>query len=244
MKFCNVYENRHMKNITGETLRPGGFSLTDKGVKFCKFSSKDSILDLGSGMGATVNYLYERYGIKALGIDPSEKLIDIGRKKYKNINLIKGRGEELPFQNESFQGVFAECTLSLMNDLNSVVQEIFRVLKYKGWFIINDVYAKNPQFIDRLNLFSVNSCMRGLHNLKFLEKILTDNGFSVMLLEDCSQMLRALMVKTIFSYGSMGIFWNKAMECSVDGGEFEKILRSCKPGYFIIIARKGDKCCG
>mgnify|MGYP001004177448 CR=1 FL=1 len=46
MKCCNAYESDDMKNITGETLRPGGFTLTDKAVKFCKLSSKDSIMDL------------------------------------------------------------------------------------------------------------------------------------------------------------------------------------------------------
>ena len=47
-----------------------------------------------------------------------------------------------------------------------------------------------------------------------------------MLLEDCSYMLKELMVKIIFSYGSMSVFWNKATECSVDGEEFHKILKS------------------
>ena len=61
MKCCNAYESKHMRNITGVTLRPGKFILTDKAVEFCKFSSKDSIMDLGSGMGDTVNYLYEKY---------------------------------------------------------------------------------------------------------------------------------------------------------------------------------------
>ncbi|MBO3282411.1 SAM-dependent methyltransferase, partial [Intestinimonas butyriciproducens] len=40
---------------------------------------------------------------------------------------------------------------------------------------------------------------------------------------------------------SMAIFWNKAMECSVNGCQFEEVLRRCKPGYFIIIAKRGDK---
>jgi len=56
-------------------------------------------------------------------------------------------------------------------------------------------------------------------------------------------MLKALMVKIIFSYGSMSVFWNKASECSINGEEFQKILKLCKPGYFIMIARKGEEYC-
>lgn len=243
MSCSNAYESKHMRNVTGITLRPGEFILTDKAVEFCKFSSNNSIMDLGSGMGATVNYLYEKYGINAVGIDPSQKLIDIGIDKYKNINLIKGRGEQIPFQNESFDGVFAECTMSLMSDVNLVIEEVFRVLKNEGWFIITDVYAKNPQFTDQLNELSVNSCMRGLHNLELLKKALIKQGFKIMILEDCSDMLKALMVKIIFSYGSMSVFWNKASECSINREEFQKILKLCKPGYFIMIARKGEEYC-
>ncbi|EET85860.1 hypothetical protein CcarbDRAFT_3692 [Clostridium carboxidivorans P7] len=88
---CNAYESEHMRNITGATLRPGGFTLTDKAVEFCKFSTEDFIMDLGCGMGATLNYLYEKYNIKAVGIDPSEKLIDIREKKLWTFKFCKGK---------------------------------------------------------------------------------------------------------------------------------------------------------
>lgn len=239
---CNAYESEHMRNITGATLRPGGFTLTDKAIEFCKFSTEDFIMDLGCGMGATLNHLYEKYNIKAVGIDPSEKLIDIGKKNYGHLNFVRGRGEQIPFENEKFHGVFAECTLSLMENLDSVISEVFRVLKIGGWFIATDVYAKKPEFIDELQGISVNSCMRSLHNLKLLREKIEKTGFEIMLLEDCSEMLKALMVKTIFSYGSMSIFWNKAAQCSIDGQEFQSLLKNCKPGYFIMIARKVDEC--
>ncbi len=240
---CNAYESEHMRNITGATLRPGGFTLTDKAVEFCKFSSEDSIMDLGCGMGATLNHLYEKYNIKAVGIDPSEKLIDIGKKNYEHLNFVRGRGEEIPFENEKFHGIFAECTLSLMENLHGVISEVFRVLKIGGWFIATDVYAKRPEFIDELQGISVNSCMRSLHNLELLRENIEKAGFEIMLLEDCSDMLKALMVKTIFSYGSMSVFWNKAAQCSIDGNKFQSLLKNCKPGYFIMIARKVDECC-
>lgn len=241
MKCCNAYESKHMRDVTGITLRPGKFILTDKAVEFCKFSSKDFIMDLGCGMGATVNYLYEKHEISAVGVDPSQKLLDIGIDKYKNINLTKGRGEELPFENESFNGVFAECTLSLMEDLKLVIEEVSRVLKSNGWFVITDVYAKNPEFTDKLSELSISSCMRGLHNLELLQEALIKSGFEIMFLEDCSDMLKELMVKIIFSYGSMSVFWNKTTECSIGGEEFHKILKLCKPGYFIMIAKKGEE---
>lgn len=241
MKCCNAYESDDMKNITGQTLRPGGFILTDKAVKFCKFSSEDYIMDLGCGMGATINYLYAKYNINAIGLDSSQKLINIGKKIYKNLKFICGKGEKIPFHDAEFNGVFSECTLSLMKNLNNVIENVFRILKPGGWFIITDVYARKTEFIHELRKVSVNSCMRNLQNLDELKNTVETIGFHVKLLEDCSDMLKELMVKTIFTYGSMGIFWNKVSDCSIDGCEFENLLRNCKPGYFMMIIRKEYK---
>jgi ubiquinone/menaquinone biosynthesis C-methylase UbiE len=240
MKCCNAYENNSMREMMGETLRPGGFSLTEKGVEFCNFSNGDTVLDLGCGQGATVNYLKEKHGIKAVGIDPSEKLLDIARKKFGYTDFVLGTGEKIPFENESFQGVFTECTLSLMDDLDGTVREVFRILKNSGWFVITDVYAKEPEYVNKMEKFPFKSCMRGLHDLELLISKLKMQGFEIMLSEDCSHLLKEFLVKIVFSYGSMDVFWNKTTDGCIDGCRFQEILKVCKPGYFILIGRKGD----
>jgi ubiquinone/menaquinone biosynthesis C-methylase UbiE len=228
-----------MMEVMGETLRPGGFKLTERAVQFCKLCTEDTVLDLGCGQGATVCYLNEKHNIKAVGIDISEKLISIARKKYRHADFTLGTGENMPFEEESFGGVFAECTLSLMDDLDSTLKEVFRVLKKYGWFVITDVYARNPGPVKELEKFTLNSCMRGLHDLDMLKEKLVETGFEIMLFEDCSYFLRELLVKIIFTYGSMGVFWNITADGCVNGCRFQETLASCKPGYFIIIARKG-----
>ncbi|MDD3343013.1 MAG: methyltransferase domain-containing protein [Sulfurospirillaceae bacterium] len=238
----NAYESRCMQEATGETLRPGGFTLTDKAVKFCALNEQNRVLDLGCGMGATASYLYENYGIKIVGIDPSQKLLGIAKAKNAFATFVAGSGDSLPFMNESFDCVLAECTLSLMNDLPKSLQEVFRVLKHKGWFVITDVHAKNAEAINQLDNFSINSCMRGLHHLPSLQMELEKIGFEVMLLEDCSQLLKELMVKIIFSHGSMGAFWSKTIDDETPQAccAFEQNLKECKPGYFMMIVKKGE----
>ncbi|KNZ43445.1 methyltransferase type 11 [Acetobacterium bakii] len=232
-----------MREVTGQTLRPGGFSLTEKAVQFCGISKGDTVLDLGCGMGATIGYLYENHGIKGVGIDPSKKLLDMGRKQFKSLDFILGTGDYLPFEEKSFNCVLAECTLSLMDDINKTINQVLKVLKDSGTFIITDVYAKNSNGIKALEDFSFNSCMRGLHDIDCLKEKLVARGFEIMLFEDCSDLLKALMVKIIFSYGSMNVFWRKTTENSdcVNGCQFQEILKACKPGYFILIAKKGNE---
>lgn len=239
----NAYESCCMQEATGETLRPGGFTLTQKALDFCALHAQSRVLDLGCGMGATASYLHENYGINVVGIDPSSKLLGMAKAKNPFATFVLGRGEALPFPKESFECVIAECTLSLMHDLHVSLQEVFRVLKTGGWFVITDVYAKNPHAIAQMEHLSLNSCMRGLHHLPLLQHELEMMGFKVMLMEECSSLLKELMVKIIFSHGSMGAFWSKTIEGSAPQacGAFEQSLRECKPGYFMMIVKKGER---
>ncbi len=238
MKCCNVYESDSMVKMMGETLRPGGFSLTERGLQYCKISDEDKVLDLGCGRGATVNYLLTKHQIKAVGIDPSVKLIKAAKEEHDYDGFFLGNGEHLPFSDHSFHCVFAECTLSLMDDMDSVIKQVHRVLKEEGRFVITDVYAKNPNEIGKLNDFGFNSCMRSLHDLANLKEKLEKAGFHIKLLEDYSHFLKELLVKIGFSYGSLGAFWNVASQDCIDGCKFQEALKPCKPGYFMMIAEK------
>jgi len=239
----NAYESSHMQAATGETLRPGGFKLTEKAVKFCALNAQTRVLDLGCGMGATASYLYQNYAMKIVGIDPSKKLLNIAKEKNPFATFVEGSGDCLPFEHASFECVIAECTLSLMNDLHVTLQEVHRVLEKGGWFVITDVYAKNPEVTNQLDYFPINSCMRGIHDLLSLQESLENIGFEIMLLEDCSQLLKELMVKIIFSHGSMSTFWSKTVEDEAPQTccHFQQTLKQCKPGYFVLIGRKGEK---
>ncbi len=240
MKSCNAYESRCMSDIMGRTLRPGAFRLTKRAMEVCQITAEHKILDLGCGMGATIEYLYQNYKVKAVGIDPSEKLLNIARETCTFADFVKGTGDFLPFTDDSFDCVLAECTLSLMKDIRKTLREVRRVLKSGGWFVITDVYAKNPGAVNELEGSSLQSCMRGLHDLAKLQERLEKEGFDIVLSEDCSDLLKELMVKIIFQYGSMDVFWNKTAgngECET-GTLFQQKLKLCKPGYFILIGRK------
>jgi len=238
MRCCNAYESASMAGVMGETLRPGGFSLTEKAVRYCGLTADDTVLDLGCGRGATVNYLYSNHHIRAVGIDPSAKLIEDAKKAFAYADFYFGRGENLQFEDGSFRCVFAECTLSLMDNLQGTLAQVCRVLGNGGWFAVTDVYARKPKAVGALHDFTFNSCMRGLHDLEKLKAMLLETGFRIELCEDCSELLRELLVKAVFSYGSMDAFWNVSTDGCMDGCGFQEAIKRCRPGYFILIARK------
>lgn len=231
----SVYEDEKIRTLTGETIRPGGLFITERAISFCNIKEDAKALDIGCGIGATVNYLQNKVGIETFGIDPSELLIKLGKDRF-NLDLDLGKGENLPYKDNYFDIVFTECTLSLMDDHKETLKEIYRVLKPHGYYIISDVYARAPEYIKDLKKIEVESCLRNLFDLDILSEKIKNNGFEILNFEDWTSLLKKLMVEIIFKYGSMKEFWNIST-CDNCYGFTEK-LKLCKPGYFLMISKK------
>lgn len=109
-----------------------------------------SILDLCTGTGDLAVILKEKYpDAKVIGVDFSEKMLDIARKKNPNIEFLEADCSQLPFESESFDLCVISFGLRNVEDLEKVVKEIYRVLKKDGVFINLDLGKPNRFF----NLF-------------------------------------------------------------------------------------------
>ena len=71
METLHPYESAGLREVTGPTLRPGGFSLTRRAVELCNLPAGALVLDIGCGLGATVHWLEANFGLKTLGLDAS-----------------------------------------------------------------------------------------------------------------------------------------------------------------------------
>src|SRR3989344_1670650 len=103
-------------------------------INFKKEREKIKILDFGCGSGILVDEL-ARYGYQACGLDVSEEAIKFGLfQGIKNLEVINGY--KINFQNNIFDAVFALDVLEHLKDEKLVLDEIKRVLKPGGVFII------------------------------------------------------------------------------------------------------------
>ncbi len=75
------------------------------------------------------------------GLDPSENMLKLA--ELRNINVVQGVAEELPFYNESFNLVLMVSTICFLKDIARAFKEVYRVLRYRGEFVIG--------FIDKLS---------------------------------------------------------------------------------------------
>jgi SAM-dependent methyltransferase len=96
-------------------------------------SGKMSILDVGCGPGYVSAAAAER-GATPLGLDFSEEMIAIAKKKFPQIEFRQGDAQNLPFPDASFDRVVANFALLHLSNPERAIAEAARVLKSGGRF--------------------------------------------------------------------------------------------------------------
>ncbi len=237
---CPVYEHVAATQIAGAGIRPGGLQLTQRALVLCRFALGATILDVGCGTGITVEHLIAGHKLRGIGIDASSVLLKRGRYRNPAIPVVRGLGENLPFPAEYADGILAECSLSVMTDPSRALDEFRRVLKNDGTLIVTDLYVRNPTFVESSCPIPTKCCLNGAATREKITERLTERGFSILLWEDHSERLKEFAVQLILTYGSLNEFWQQAVPGSGNSGDIRKSISRMQPGYFLLLAQKGD----
>jgi 2-polyprenyl-6-hydroxyphenyl methylase/3-demethylubiquinone-9 3-methyltransferase len=101
-----------------------------------------STLDVGSGGGLLAEE-FARLGCRVTGIDPSAESVETARAHAAAeglaIDYTVGVGEELPFEDGSFDVAYCCDVLEHVNDLQRVLSETARVLKPGGIYMYDTI---------------------------------------------------------------------------------------------------------
>jgi len=144
------------------------------------------ILEVGCGTGRILIPLakrlkkLKRFKAEFYGIDPSLNMLNILRKKKKNlkINIKKGEIEKIPYKKDYFDVVYSIHVLMHMNKYDKAIKEMYRVLKPNGVMICDfpnkdSPYTKISIFLNpkerRTHLFSLKDLKRlfRMHKVRF-----------------------------------------------------------------------------
>lgn len=114
--------------ISYNTTRKADHYLLGRMMHFLKADAAGTYLDIGCGTG---NYTIEfsKRGVKMIGIDPSEAMLDIARSRSNSVEWKKGRAEAIPLPDQSVDGILAILTTHHWNDQTKGYAELARVMK-------------------------------------------------------------------------------------------------------------------
>lgn len=174
----------------------------------------DRLLDLGCGNGLLTEELSRAVGENGAvtGLDPSDDMLAAARERLagrKNVQLVAGKAEALPFPDGSFDGAVSLQVFEYFDDVTSPLRELHRVLRPGGRVVISDMHfgtlvwrSDNPDRMRRvLALYDEHLARRALpeelgENLSqtgfervtltpvvFLDTQLSPDGLARMMLE-------------------------------------------------------------
>ena len=107
---------------------------------------RGSGLDVGCGTGVLAERLDEA-GYEMTGVDPSEGMLDVLRRRSPAIGAVQASGASLPLSDDSFDLVLTVAVLHHIADPEDVRQtlaEMVRVLKPGGRVLVWDHNPRNP----------------------------------------------------------------------------------------------------
>lgn len=139
-----------------QALNPGRFSYLDNVLANQGINYQDcQVLDIGCGGGFICEEFAKRKA-NVSGVDPSPSTIAEASRHAQvmgfSINYHQGSGENLPFEDNSFDLVSCCDVLEHVDDLEKVIQETKRVLKPSGIYFYDTI---NRSFLSWLFMIKV-----------------------------------------------------------------------------------------
>ncbi len=182
LRQCRKPSGEAGEQIAGE-MNESHFELTGWGLEKANIRKDGIILDVGCGGGRTVNRLAAMACRgRIFGIDYSRDcvtwserynraLIDEGR-----VRILHGNVQEIPFDDSFFDTVTAVETIYFWADLLRCFEQVKRVLKQSGEFIIINEAYESERFSERNRVYLESGDMK-IPSPEQLRELLCRAGF-------------------------------------------------------------------
>ncbi|MCK7590205.1 bifunctional demethylmenaquinone methyltransferase/2-methoxy-6-polyprenyl-1,4-benzoquinol methylase UbiE [Subsaxibacter sp. CAU 1640] len=111
-----------------------------------------NILDIATGTGDLAINLAKTNASEIVGLDISEGMLEVGRKKIaqkkldSKIKMMVGDSENLPFDDNTFDAITVAFGIRNFESLEKGLAEIYRVLKPNGMFVILETSVPTKPF--------------------------------------------------------------------------------------------------
>ena len=153
---------------------------------FASLREGEVVLDLGSGGGLDCFLAAQQVGPsgKVIGVDMTPDMVSLARKNAAkgnddNVEFRLGEIENLPAADNSVDVIISNCVINLSPDKKRVFEEIRRVLKPGGRFMVSDIVLLKalPESVKE-NINALVGCVGGASLKKDYLEYMASAGFT------------------------------------------------------------------
>lgn len=151
-------------------------------TKFAEYLGQDNkVLDLGSGPGRD-GLLLKKKGLDIICLDASSEMVKLC--KQKGLNAVEGDLLTIPFEDNSFNGVWSYTSLLHIkrNQIQDAIREIKRVLSPNGIIGIGLIEGTGELYRESLGVNMPR--WFAFYIKKELEKIFNENDLEILYFEE------------------------------------------------------------
>ena len=158
----------------------------NKLVEMAHATGRESVLDVATGSGHTANAISPLVH-KVTAVDLTPEMLSSAEKfikenGYSNVEFVEGDAEKMPFHDESFDIVTCRIAPHHFSGIEDFVQEVYRVLKPGGRFLLDDNVAPEEDeldhFYNKVERMRDHSHFRAWKKTEWL-RMLELNGFEI-----------------------------------------------------------------
>ncbi len=235
---------------------PFGMSILNK----IKMAKNLKVLDIGSGLGFPCIEIAQRLGESSFvyGIDPWKEAIgraDLKIKKYglKNIKIIDGFSEKLPFENSYFDLIVSNNGINNVQDISKTFSECRRVSKPGAQFVFTmNLEGTMMEFYkilkDVLEKRKMDPAIKKMHEhiyhkrkpLVEMKKLVTSHGFNIKEVEEDIFYLRFADASSMFNHSFIKYWFLPSWIEIIDKVKLEEIFYSIEDRMNEAAAKEGE----
>lgn len=190
-----LYSQESLESITPQAA--GASAGCGNPVGIADVKTGETVLDLGSGGGIDCFLAAQATGPEGhvYGVDMTHEMLKLARENAEkldaqNVTFLLGKIEAVPLPDDQVDLIISNCVIALAPDKQKVFDEIYRLLKPGGRFVVSDVVSTMELPEDaRQDMSEWVSCIGGADLMsRYLDRIsgtgfenvevLVDNGFS------------------------------------------------------------------